>query len=57
VRPTAEEALRLLTVLRRYGPSPRAFPLRRRFDPDGRPVQPGRPDRDRQTLTIVRPPR
>jgi len=37
-RPTAEEALRRLALLRAEGPSPRAFGLRRRFTPDGRPV-------------------
>jgi hypothetical protein len=37
-RPTVDEALRRLAVLRRYGPSPRAFGLRRRYQPDGRPV-------------------
>ncbi len=37
-RPTAEEGLRRLEVLRAYGPSPRSFGLRRRFTPDGRPV-------------------
>ena len=36
-RPTVEEALRRLRYLRAHGPSPRAFTLRRRFDPDGRP--------------------
>lgn len=30
-------AVRRLQHLRRYGPSPRAFSLRRRFGPDGRP--------------------
>ena len=34
-RPTLDEALRRLTVLRRYGPSPRAFSVRRRYQPDG----------------------
>ena len=37
-RPTAEEGVRRLAVLRAYGPSPRSFGLRRRFAPDGRPV-------------------
>jgi uncharacterized protein DUF3291 len=41
-RPTVDEALRRLAVLRRYGPSPRAFGVRRRYDPDGRPVRAGR---------------
>jgi Domain of unknown function (DUF3291) len=37
-RPTADEALDRLRYLRRWGPSPRAFSLRRRFGPDGRPA-------------------
>jgi hypothetical protein len=37
-RPTVEEALRRLRYLRSHGPSPRAFSMRRRFHPDGRPV-------------------
>jgi hypothetical protein len=42
-RPTVDEALRRLQYLRTFGPSPRAFSLRRRFEPDGRPVRrPGR---------------
>jgi hypothetical protein len=41
-RPTVEEALRRLAVLRRYGPSPRAFGLRHRYQPDGTPVRPAR---------------
>jgi hypothetical protein len=36
-RPTLDEALRRLTVLRRYGPSPRAFGIRHRYEPDGKP--------------------
>lgn len=36
--PTPEQALRRLEYLRRYGPGPRAFTVRRRFDPDGSPV-------------------
>ena len=36
-RPTVDAALRRLRYLRAYGPSPRAFTLRRRFGPDGRP--------------------
>lgn len=36
-RPTVDEALARLRHLRVYGPSPRAFSLRRRFDPNGRP--------------------
>jgi hypothetical protein len=39
-RPDADDALRHLAVLRRYGPTPRAFGLRRRFTPDGRPERP-----------------
>jgi len=35
--PTPEDALARLRLLRRYGPSPQAFPLKRRFGPDGRP--------------------
>lgn len=38
-RPTVEHALKRLAVLRREGPTPRAFGLRRRFDPDGRLVR------------------
>jgi hypothetical protein len=41
-RPTVEEALRRLRHLRAHGPSPRAFTLRRRFEPDGRPRRRGR---------------
>ena len=37
-RPTVDHALKRLAVLRREGPSPRVFGLRRRFTPDGRPV-------------------
>ena len=37
-RPTVEEALRRLRHLRAHGPSPQAFSLRRRFEPDGRPA-------------------
>ena len=37
-RPTVDEALRRLALLRADGPSPRAFGLLRRFTPDGRPV-------------------
>jgi uncharacterized protein DUF3291 len=36
-RPTVDEALRRLRYLRAHGPSPQAFTLRRRFEPDGRP--------------------
>lgn len=41
-RPTPDEALARLTHLRRHGPTPRAFTVRRRFGPDGRPDQPRR---------------
>jgi Domain of unknown function (DUF3291) len=41
-RPSLDEALRRLALLRAEGPSPRAFTLRRRFTPDGRPVLPRR---------------
>jgi hypothetical protein len=41
-RPTVEEALRRLRYLHAHGPSPRAFTLRRRFEPDGRPSRPSR---------------
>ena len=37
-RPSVDEALARLLVLRRYGPSPRAFSSRRRYDGTGRPV-------------------
>jgi hypothetical protein len=36
-RPTADDGLRRLAHLRRHGPTPRAFGLRARFTPDGRP--------------------
>jgi hypothetical protein len=36
-RPELAEALARLAVLRREGPSPRAFSLRRRFEPNGTP--------------------
>jgi hypothetical protein len=39
-RPDAEDALRHLALLRRYGPSSRSFSLRQRFAPDGQPVRP-----------------
>ena len=39
VRPTVDEALRRLAVLRRYGPSVRAFGVRRRYQPDGTPAR------------------
>jgi hypothetical protein len=35
-QPTVDQALRRLRHLRAHGPSPQAFTLRRRFDPDGR---------------------
>jgi hypothetical protein len=38
-RPTVDQALARLAHLRRYGPTPQAFGLRRRFDPAGRPVR------------------
>jgi hypothetical protein len=41
-RPTVEEALRRLRHLRAHGPSPQAFTLRRRFEPDGQPTRRGR---------------
>jgi len=41
-RPTVEEALRRLRHLRAHEPSPQAFTLRRRFEPDGRPTRRGR---------------
>ncbi|MEV6608611.1 DUF3291 domain-containing protein [Kutzneria sp. NPDC051319] len=36
-RPTPSECLTRLEYLRRHGPSPRAFTVRRRFDADGAP--------------------
>ena len=50
-RPTPEDALARLTLLRRYGPAPRAFGLRTRFDPAGN-RDPGR----RRTATGIREP-
>ncbi|WP_374273441.1 DUF3291 domain-containing protein [Actinoplanes sp. M2I2] len=41
-RPTSDGALRRLTALRRDGPSPRAFSVRRRYQPDGTPLRPSR---------------
>lgn len=38
-RPTVPDALARLRHLQAYGPTPQAFPMRRRFGPDGRPVQ------------------
>ncbi|MCO1659976.1 DUF3291 domain-containing protein [Pseudonocardia sp. S2-4] len=40
--PGVADAVRRLQHLRRYGPTPRAFSLRRRFGPDGRPAGRGR---------------
>jgi uncharacterized protein DUF3291 len=40
--PGPADAVRRLQHLRRYGPTPRAFSLRRRFGPDGRAVRRGR---------------
>lgn len=37
VQPTADDALARLRYLRGHGPSARAFGMRRRFEPDGRP--------------------
>jgi Domain of unknown function (DUF3291) len=45
--PTLDDALLRLQCLRRYGPTPRAFSPRRRFDPDGRPAVRKRPRADR----------
>jgi hypothetical protein len=38
-RPGVADAVRRLQHLRRYGPAPQAFSLRRRFGPTGRPVR------------------
>jgi hypothetical protein len=38
-RPGLDDSRARLTVLRREGPSPRAFSLRRRFEPDGSPTR------------------
>jgi hypothetical protein len=38
-RPGLDEAQARLAVLRREGPSPRAFSLRRRFEPNGMPTR------------------
>jgi hypothetical protein len=40
--PTPADGLARLTHLRRYGPTPQAFSLRVRFQPDGRPERPAR---------------
>jgi len=45
--PTVDEAMRRMIQLQRYGPSPRAFSLRQRFTPDGRPVRSARLPRTR----------
>jgi hypothetical protein len=37
-RPTVDDALARLRLLRRHGPTASAFSLRRRFDAEGRPV-------------------
>jgi len=42
-RPTVEDATLRLRHLRTHGPTPRAFSVKRRFDPDGRPVVRGSP--------------
>lgn len=44
-RPSADEAMARLSHLRTHGPTPRAFSVRRRFDPDGRPAHRGPPPR------------
>lgn len=41
-RPDVEQALARLRHLRTYGPTARAFSLRRQFSADGRPVRAGR---------------
>lgn len=41
--PDLADGVRRLEYLRRYGPSPQAFTVRRRFDPEGRPVRPRSP--------------
>jgi hypothetical protein len=40
-RPTADAALARLSHMRIHGPTPRAFSVRRRFDPNGVPVTTG----------------
>ncbi|MDD7965698.1 DUF3291 domain-containing protein [Actinomycetospora lemnae] len=40
-RPTPDAALARLAHLRRHGPTPRAFSMKRRFDPAGAPVVTG----------------
>jgi len=37
--PTPNDAVKRLRHLRRYGPTPQAFMVRRRFDPNGRREQ------------------
>ncbi len=44
-RPDVDEALERLAFLRRYGPGPRSFGVRRRFDPTGARVDRHRPVR------------
>jgi hypothetical protein len=49
-RPGTDEALARLAHLRAHGPTPRAFGVRRRFEPDGRPVPHGPPPRSAASL-------
>ena len=42
-RPIPDEALARLEHLRAHGPTARAFTVRRRFDPEGRPERRQRP--------------
>lgn len=53
-RPTLDDALLRLQFLRRYGPTPSVFSLRRRFGPDGRPAERRRRHPDRAS-TAGRP--
>ena len=46
-RPTAAQAITRLRYLQRYGPSARAFGMRVRFEPDGRPSPRRQGPRDR----------
>jgi hypothetical protein len=46
-QPTAADALRRLRYLQRYGASARAFGMRQRFEPDGRPSPRRQGPRDR----------
>jgi hypothetical protein len=48
--PGTADAVRRLQHLRRHGPAPQAFGLRRRFGPDGRPER-----RARVTTPVTRP--